>query len=175
MEGHARRGDDCLKTPRRAATCAVPGESRGAEKSLGGCSKPVSSPAPSPLSYAFTLTGQVSGGKNNVGVTRTGKRFPNKSFVRWRTSAIAQVWIYLGGQMGMPPYLFAKPRRVTMTVRYHPGDLIRRDAPALIDALCHLLERTGLVEDDAQIKTVNWQEMELDRDRPRVELTLTVR
>lgn len=57
-----------------------------------------------------------------------------------------------------------------MTVRYYPGDLIRRDAPALIDALCHLLERCGIVEDDAQIKGLDWQELPLDRQQPRVEM-----
>lgn len=124
-----------------------------------------------------TLEGQMVSGKNSIIVTRTGQRFPSKRFKDWRDTASIQLTRQLpkGNLRYANLVAFPKPERVSLTVLYWPGDLIRRDAPGMLDALCHLLERTQVVEDDAQIKTVNWQEMDLDRARPRVELTLTTR
>ena len=45
---------------------------------------------------------------------------------------------------------------VALSVEYTPGDKIRRDVPGMLDAICHILERSGLVLDDAQVKMVKW-------------------
>jgi Holliday junction resolvase RusA-like endonuclease len=86
------------------------------------------------------LTGQVRGGKNNMGRTKTGKSFPKKSFADWRAEAIRQIKTQFHGE----------PIAVPCNVRidYVAEDRRRRDFPAICDALWHALERAGVVTDD---------------------------
>ena len=86
------------------------------------------------------LKGQVRGGKNNMGRTKTGKSFPKKSFADWRAEAIRQIKTQFHGD----------PIAVPCNVRidYVAEDRRRRDFPAICDALWHALERAGVVEDD---------------------------
>ena len=86
------------------------------------------------------LTGQVRGGKNNMGRTKTGMTFPKKSFADWRAEAIRQIKTQFSGE----------PIAVPCNVRldYVAEDRRRRDFPAICDALWHALERAGVVTDD---------------------------
>ena len=86
------------------------------------------------------LKGQVRGGKNNMGRTKTGKSFPKKSFADWRAEAIRQIKTQFHGD----------PIAVPCNVRidYVAEDRRRRDFPAICDALWHALERAGVVADD---------------------------
>lgn len=109
----------------------------------------------------IVLQGQIRGGKNNMGITRTGRHYPKKLFVEWRADMEAQV----RAQVGYPgPY--TKPLKAVFN--YFPGDLRRRDVPAMLDAVFHVLERTGIVEDDSLIEDTTWMKHPLDRTRPRV-------
>jgi Holliday junction resolvase RusA-like endonuclease len=54
---------------------------------------------------------------------------------------------------------------------YFAGDLRRRDVPGMMDALFHVLERSGIVRDDSLIQTAEWH-YKLDREGPRVEIEL---
>lgn len=92
------------------------------------------------------LTGQMQSGKNRVMITRTGQRYPPARFKKWREDMLKQI-----GPIETP---FSGP--VALSVNYVPGDNIRRDVPGMLDAICHLLERSGIVGDDAQIKYVSW-------------------
>ena len=88
------------------------------------------------------LKGQVRGGKNNMGRTKTGKSYPKKLFADWRAEAIRQIRAQLpSGWM---------PVTVPCNVRleYVAEDRRRRDFPAICDALWHALERAGVVKDD---------------------------
>ncbi|MDH5738704.1 MAG: hypothetical protein OEY77_00095 [Nitrospira sp.] len=107
------------------------------------------------MPFIFTLRMQIPSGKNAVQITRNGHRYPNKRFKKWRDEAMSQV--------GNTP-VFKGP--VSMTVDYTPGDNIRRDVPGLLDALCHLIEKIGTVEDDAQVKCVQWTTYPIDARRP---------
>jgi len=127
-----------------------------------------SNPAPSPTS--FTLLGQMQSGKNRVLITRTGHRYPPKRFAVWRDEKVNDCLRHLKGDYS-PFYSYREP--ILLTVQYWPGDLKRRDVPGMLDAMCHILERAQVVSDDAQIKAVDWQEMDLDRKNPRVLITLT--
>lgn len=149
------------------------GSMRGGDGSAKACtaSRSVSNPAPAPLS--FTLLGQITSGKNSIKTTRTGRRYPTKRFVVWRDEAETQLRKHLLALVFRWAIILPKPMRVKLVVQYYPGDLIRRDVPGMLDAICHVLEIAGIVEDDAQIKAVDWQEMDLDRERPRVLLTLS--
>ena len=112
--------------------------------------------------YIFLLDCQIPSGKNAVQTTRAGKRYPGKRFKSWRDEAM--------GQLPYPVTEFAGP--VSMIVDYVPGDNIRRDVPGLLDALCHLIEKVGLVQDDAQVKCVQWTTFPVQPKRPRCSVSL---
>ena len=88
------------------------------------------------------LKGQVRGGKNNMGRTKTGKSFPKKSFADWRAEAIRQIRAQLPS--GWTPITVP----CNVRIDYVAEDRRRRDFPAICDALWHALERAGVVTDD---------------------------
>jgi len=104
------------------------------------------------------FTGQVHGGKNNYIVLRNGMHVPSKVFKQWRYAAISQVVL-------QKPYQF-KPLEnpnLLWTIEYTPSDRRRRDMPAIIDSLFHVIERTGFVVDDGIIKQINYRELPVDK------------
>jgi len=109
----------------------------------------------------FILKGQVPSGKNAMQITRTGRHYPLKRFIDWRSNAEAQI----RSQVGFPQPI-EQPCKAFFT--YFPGDLRRRDVPGMIDALFHVLERLNIVRDDSLIKDVDWETRALDRDNPSV-------
>ena len=88
------------------------------------------------------LPGQVRGGKNNMIVTRTGRRFPKPEWAKWRDAMVTEVRRQL--PKGWQP--LAVPCAVKLA--YIAGDKRRRDQPAIIDAVWHVLEKAGVVTDD---------------------------
>ena len=114
------------------------------------------------MTVTFTLHGKMKSGKNHVQITRTGRRYPNKSFAIWRDDMLRQI-----NYKGKP-----LPGRVGLEAWYTPGDRLRRDAPGIIDALLHLFEKAGILEDDAQIKWVFWSEGAIDRSAPQCMIIL---
>lgn len=120
--------------------------------------------------FTFVLQMQIPSGKNAVQITRTGKRYPGKRFRAWRDEAMDSITrqsrhISLG-------FTGCFAGHVSMIVDYVPGDNIRRDVPGLLDALCHLIEKVGLVQDDAQVKTVRWTTFPVQPKRPRCSVSL---
>ena len=91
---------------------------------------------------SLILPGQVRGGKNNMIVTRTGMRFPKPEWAKWRDAMVAEVRSQLPAGW--------KPIDVPCVVKlaYIAGDKRRRDQPAIIDAVWHVLEKAGVVRDD---------------------------
>lgn len=98
---------------------------------------------------SFYISGQIHGGKNHIGITKTGKRYPKKEFVEFRNHALKDLAPYLQGE---PP--FEGPIRVY--VGYCKSDRRRRDLPALIDGLWHVFERAAIVNDDSQFEELVW-------------------
>ena len=82
------------------------------------------------------------GGKNNIIITRTGHRFPKPSWAKWRDDAVRQVKQHI--PRGFTP--FSSP--VNVRLDYFAGDKRRRDMPAIVDAIFHVLEKAGVVTDD---------------------------
>ncbi len=122
------------------------------------------------MKYELSLPGQCPSGKNSIQTTRTGHRYPKQRFVDWRDAAVlAAVRAIPKGTVGP---LFKKPAMLAITVHYVPGDGRRRDVPGMLDAIFHVLERAGVVEDDAQIKYVGWMTFLINRAAPRVSLRL---
>lgn len=110
------------------------------------------------------LTGQVRGGKNNMGRTKTGKSYPKKLFADWRAEAIRQIRAQLPS--GWTP--IAVPCNVRLD--YVAEDRRRRDFPAICDALWHALERAGVVKDDTLLWTAQ-SSRSYDKAAPGVTIT----
>jgi len=88
------------------------------------------------------FTGQIRGGKNNMVVMRTGHRFPKPEWAKWRDASVREI----KGQL--PPGF--RPIEIPTDIRmdYIASDKRRRDMPAIIDAIFHVLEKAGVVKDD---------------------------
>ena len=121
-------------------------------------------------------------GKNQIKMSapRAGfiMKFPQESFEIWRAASYSQ----LDDQRGAWKKLLVPAQ---MTVQYYKGDLIKRDTPGIMDALCHLLEWCPIhgkkknkacpfpfVEDDALLEGWRWERPILDRGNPRLEFTI---
>jgi Holliday junction resolvase RusA-like endonuclease len=93
----------------------------------------------------ITLPGQIRGGKNNMVVTRTGRHFPRPEWAKWRDAMVTHV----KRQLPVDWQPIAVP--VNVRLDYAAGDKRRRDQPAIIDAIFHVLEKAGVVTDDTLI------------------------
>mgnify|MGYP000911960112 CR=1 FL=1 len=104
------------------------------------------------------LTGQIRGGKNNMGVTAKGIHYPKKLFAQWSKAAIAEIQ---GQRRGGDPILGDEYH---WSFTYTPADRRRRDVPAILDAVFHVLERSGVVSDDAIIKNLTFITLPPDKE-----------
>jgi hypothetical protein len=116
----------------------------------------------------FKLMGQLPSGKNRIIVTRTGHRFPDPKsrFPKWRDDVMKQI---------MEQSLFVvspATHKCRLIVDYTPGDLRTRDVPGMLDALCHVLAKAGIVKDDGLIRDVEWHEFPIDREHPMAVVTI---
>jgi Holliday junction resolvase RusA-like endonuclease len=118
------------------------------------------------MSITFTITDQLPSGKNAVKMTRKGHRYPDERFTAWRTKALHELQSQCDG--------FPQPIRhkLALIVDYTPGDRRTRDVAGMLDAICHLLERSGLIENDGLIRDCTWHEFEMDRKKPQAVVTL---
>ena len=110
------------------------------------------------------IIGQIMGGKNNIIVTRTGHRFPKPSWARWRDDAVRQVKQFI--PRGFTPI----DSPVNVRLAYFAGDKRRRDMPAIIDSVWHVLEKAGIVTDDWHL-WVSESSRGFDKGNPRAEIT----
>ena len=113
-----------------------------------------------PFLLQFRLSSQIRGGKNNMLMTKTGRHYPNKSFVAWRQEATEEMDRSI--RYAPIPIKLPLADKLRATIAYCPQDKRRRDVPAMLDALWHLIEHIGLIKDDAQIKEVVWREVKQD-------------
>lgn len=118
---------------------------------------------------ALTINGPIRGGKNHVNITRTGHRYPNKTFAIWRDDVVRQLRIQCGA--AMPAFLH--PCRIE--VKYWKPDLRHRDVPAAMDSIWHCLERSGIIADDCLLEDCLWLNMGLDRVTPRAEILISAK
>ena len=117
----------------------------------------------------LVIKGQIRGGKNNIGITRTGRHYPHPEFVRWREDVCRQI-------TSQWPHLYYGKIKIEIpcivTISYWAGDKRRRDVPAMIDALWHVFERGAFVADDSLFKTVHWIDCGYDKTNPRVKIEI---
>jgi Holliday junction resolvase RusA-like endonuclease len=116
----------------------------------------------------FKLYSNLPSGKNAVKITRTGHRYPDKRFKLWRDEALLQInkQRYASGNTETITY------KCGLVVDYTPGDRIIRDVPGLLDALCHVLEKAGVVKSDGLIRDCKWHEFPIDREHPMAVVTI---
>ena len=114
----------------------------------------------------ITITGQVKGGKNNIVICRNGNRFPKKEWAQWRDSKVAEVRLQLprGFQVITVP--------VNVCLDYVASDKRRRDMPAIIDAIFHVLEKAGFCADDTLI-WVTRSSRSYSKENARAVITVT--
>ena len=111
--------------------------------------------APSPMKRSAHLTIQefdltlpyMVSGKNSVKTTRTGHRYPNERFVKWRSAVLSQLERHALSRVLNNPHVILR-----CDIRYWPNDKRTRDVPGMEDALYHCLERAGIIANDGQIK-----------------------
>jgi len=74
------------------------------------------------MEFTLVLTGQIRGGKNNMGITKNGIHYPKPKFVKWRNEMLIQVRKQFPNgiiTIGDAGYLW--------TFKYVPEDKRRRD------------------------------------------------
>ena len=114
----------------------------------------------------LTILGQARGGKNNIGVSRSGFRYPNKLFSLYKKDACSQ----LENQVFNYPMI--KDKSFKYIFDYTPEDNRRRDATAILDGLFHIMEKLSIVEDDKLIKDFFFKEHPADKKDPKVVITI---
>jgi len=114
----------------------------------------------------IVIKGQVRGGKNNIIVCRNGMRVPSAKFKAWVGSATGQILSQVTERFG--------DTELKVCIRYFAGDKRRRDIPAIVDALFHVLEKVNITNDDFLIKDLCFYQA-YDRENPRAEIELYTR
>lgn len=110
-------------------------------------------------SVEFRLSAQIPSGKNAIRETyiHGGKvRYPNQRFTKWRKEAAVEIM-----QQKHTGPRWPLKGQLSATISYCPMDCRLRDVPGMMDALWHLLEHCGIVEDDGQLQDVTWKRDEM--------------
>jgi Holliday junction resolvase RusA-like endonuclease len=109
------------------------------------------------------LAGQVRGGKNAMGVTKSGMHYAKAPFKKWRAEMMAQI-----NAQGCGGILISTPTNVR--IDYVAGDRKQRDQTGIFDALFHLLEHAQIVIDDSLL-WVTQSSRSYAKDAPGVTIT----
>lgn len=97
--------------------------------------------------------GQVRGGKNHIGITKKGHRFPLKTFANWVRSVRHDIEV----QYRLHNFRFPQVKPMKVSILYVPGDRKRRDIPAILDAIFHVMEKAGVVKDDCLLEDIEFK------------------
>jgi Holliday junction resolvase RusA-like endonuclease len=125
-------------------------------------------PESKPRPICLLIYGQIMGGKNNVCITRTGKRYPNAQWADWRDAAVACIRLQKA-DIGLET--ITTP--VNMRLEYVSEDHRRRDMPAIVDSIFHVLEKAGVVADDTLL-WITESTRSYDKQHPRAAIFLTL-
>ena len=112
-------------------------------------------------SLVLRLTGQVRGGKNAMGVTKSGRHYAKAPFKKWRAEMFQQI-------CNQEVRAISEPTNVR--IDYVAGDRKRRDQTGIFDALFHLLEYAQVVTDDSLL-WVTESSRRYDKAAPGVTIT----
>lgn len=151
--------------------CRIHGKAQPpAPASVPLAEKPVESPAIAPKETGealliVTIKGQIRGGKNNMGVGKDGSHFAKPKWREWRDGAVRQV------REQLPSAWQSIDVPCSMRLEYWAGDRKRRDQPAVIDAIFHVLEKVGVVKDDTLLWITD-STRAYDKENPRAVITI---
>ena len=146
--------------------------SAGNVRSMTASNQRLARPAPSapehtaPSSYSFTVKGQVPGGKNRIGITRTGHHYPNQRFITWRKDAAEQIIQQKHAQRRV---MLMEP--VILSCWYWPGDNRTRDLDGMLSALYYLLVYAGVLKNDGLIYDQHWHRYAVSHE-PKIMMEL---
>lgn len=115
------------------------------------------------VNRVITLRGQVRGGKNAMGVTKSGRHYAKAPFKKWREEMVMQIKLQDSGV-----WLIHEPTNIR--IDYVAGDRKRRDQTGIFDALFHLLEYAQIVTDDSLL-WVTQSTRSYDKSNPGVTIT----
>lgn len=90
-------------------------------------------------------------------ITRRGLHYPAPQFVAWRNKAVGELLKQRPGQFQI------SRNDYFWTFEYIPEDNRRRDIPAILDAIFHVLEKTEIVLDDCIIKQLEFKTHSADK------------
>lgn len=90
----------------------------------------------------FTIYGETPSKKNSRINTRSGRSFPNRRYVEWHDSAIAQIF---SSHVERIP----AGSRVEMTLTCFHGDMRRRDSDNQLSSILDTLVDAGILVDDS--------------------------
>ena len=107
----------------------------------------------------------IRGGKNNMGVSRSGHHYPKRAWSYWRDKVVSEM-----AQQTLKDRFIKS--NCAATIYYLAGDRRVRDIPAMVDSLFHCLERAGILENDSLIKKLSWVPLGFKRNKPRFEIEL---
>lgn len=104
------------------------------------------------MRYKLFLPGITKSGKNGIQINpKTFAHYPKKSFVDWRNAMSKAIALQKDTLPAAPI-----TEEVHVSIWYSKGDNVRRDMPGIMDAIWHVLERSGILADDTQVKTLTW-------------------
>jgi hypothetical protein len=114
-------------------------------------------PAAPNTPFVLRLVGQVRGGKNAMGVTKSGRHYAKAPFKKWRAEMVAQIKPQMIRAFGFRhsgggDCFVTEPTNVR--IDYVAGDRKRRDQTGIFDAIFHLLEYAQVVTDDSLLWVV---------------------
>lgn len=101
----------------------------------------------------FTIWGQPTSKKNSTQITGAagrGRLLPSKEYLRWLKDADPQVRVFMAGYEGFPITNLVSVKVLAYRATYRKIDL-----PNIISAVADMLETFGILEDDAQIHSLD--------------------
>lgn len=115
--------------------------------------------------YSFTITGRIPSKKNSrVTNRKTGRSFPSRDYTKWHKNAEKQLENFHNEEIDFP---------VKVSYKFYMPDMRTCDISNKIESINDLLTDINFWKDD------NWNivrkfhaSAELDRENPRVEITV---
>jgi Holliday junction resolvase RusA-like endonuclease len=111
------------------------------------------------VTLVLTLTSQLPGGKNQVQHTKTGRHYADTRFAAWRKEAGTEIVLQRATwpaelKMTLP---FRQDLALSVSYRELTKGGAGRDLTGMLDAIFHLLEHCEVIENDRQIKALEWE------------------
>lgn len=95
----------------------------------------------------LVIQGETPPKKNSRINTRSGRSFPNRRYMDWLHSALAQVMRQVEGK----PWQWASPDGLELTCTFYHGDMKRRDSDNQLSSVLDMLVEAQVIDDDSWV------------------------